>query len=287
MVSRRELYDRCTALLRAAGNEDAEFDMLCIFQDILGEKLPLSAPSEGIPDDICEKITAMTERRCSGYPLQYLLGQWEFYGYTFRVGEGVLIPRPETETLVERVLEICRSEGLSAPEIADLCSGSGCIAVVLKKQLPAARVRAVELSEAAAVYLRENIRLIGADIPEMDVIMGNAADESTARRFSGLDIIVSNPPYLTAEEMSQLQKEVRSEPEMALYGGSDGLDFYRVLTRIWRSSLRPGGWLCYEVGDRQAESVRELLALNGFENTELTYGFERVARVVSGQKTGG
>ena len=126
MVSRRELFSGVRGIIAERDEETADFDTTCIFQDLLGEKNPMFSPDLPVPDDKAAEILSLAKRRSEGYPLQYLLGQWEFWGCNFRIGEGVLIPRPDTETLVEQVLDICRREKLTAPKIADLCSGSGC-----------------------------------------------------------------------------------------------------------------------------------------------------------------
>ena len=281
MVSRGELYRACQAAMEQADIPDAAFDTMCIFQDCLGDRKPLFSPLEAVPEETEGLIRLMTERRISGEPLQYILGEWEFYGYPFRVGAGVLIPRPDTETLVDVVIRICRSNGITAPRIADLCSGSGCIAVTLKKELPLADVTAVELSEEALPYLRQNIALNSADV---HLIEGDVLAEDTAEKLSGLDIVVSNPPYLTAEEMADLQTEVAHEPAMALDGGEDGLGFYRELTPLWKRSLKAGGWLCYEFGMGQHDEVGKILAGNGFENISFTRDLGGVIRTVTAVK---
>lgn len=283
-MKRRELYDECVRQLEKAGTEDAGFDAMCIFQDILSDRHPLFLPLEEVPEQASERIKDLVSRRCTGYPLQYLLGQWEFFGYPFYVGEGVLIPRPDTETLVENVIEICRRERLATPRIADLCSGSGCIAVALKKEIPGAEVTAAELSERAFEYLERNIALNGVQI---QTLLKSVTDPGTAAAFTGLDIIVTNPPYLTPEEMSSLQREVRSEPELALAGGCDGLEFYRTIASLWRSSLREGGWLCCEFGDGQHEDVRNILLENSFSNITLSRDLAGIIRTASAQKIGG
>lgn len=282
MVSRSELFRECQAALEAAGNPDARFDMMCIFQDCLGDRNPLFSPLEAVPTDAEALIRAMTERRISGEPLQYILGEWEFYGYPFKVGAGVLIPRPDTETLVDNVIQLCRGNGLTSPKIADLCAGSGCIAVTLKKELPLAEVSAVELSQEALPYLRQNVRLNEADV---GIVAGDVLAEETAARLSGLDIVVSNPPYLTAQEMNDLQDEVRREPEMALDGGGDGLGFYRRLTPLWKKSLKSGGFICYEFGMGQHDKVGKILAENGFVNIKFTRDLGGIIRTVTAQKS--
>ena len=279
-MQRKQLYDICGEKLKSSGNEDWEFDMLCIFQDMLHDKFPLFRPAEEVSAEDEGKIRELTERRCTGYPLQYLLGEWEFYGYPFKLSEDVLIPRPDTETLIENVLEICHKEGYKSPKIADLCSGSGCIAITLKKMLPDAEVSAVELSDGALDMIKENSALNSADI---HIVKGDVLDANTAAMFRDMDIIVSNPPYVTAEEMAQLQKEVRYEPEMALYGGEDGLDFYRAMTALWKNSIAENGWLLYEYGDGQHSDVEKILIDNNFNNITLTRDLAGIFRTASAQ----
>ncbi|MBP3746264.1 MAG: peptide chain release factor N(5)-glutamine methyltransferase [Ruminococcus sp.] len=280
MVNRRELFDECLNLLNAAGKESAEFDTLCIFQDMLGDKNPLFSPMKAVEENDAAKIRDITAKRAKGQPLQYLLGKWEFYGYPFYVGEGVLIPRPETEQLVENVIDICRDNGLTAPVIADLCSGSGCIAITLKNELPSAKVSAYELSDKAFGYLERNKAMNNADI---SLIKGDVTDESSVGSAGCFDIIVSNPPYLTKDEMDHLQTEVTYEPELALDGGDDGLDLIRSITEIWKKHLNKGGWLCYEFGDAQHEQVGDILAANGFTNITFSRDFSGIVRTVAAQ----
>ena len=279
-MQRKALYDICGEILKNSGNEDWEFDTLCIFQDILCDKHPLFHPAEEVSAEDEKTIRQLTERRSSGYPLQYLLGEWEFYGYPFRLSEDVLIPRPDTETLIENVLEICRRQGMRSPRIADLCSGSGCIAITLKKELPLAEVSAVELSDGALDMIKENASLNDADIR---IIKGDVLKKETADMFRDMDIIVSNPPYVTAKEMAELQQEVRYEPEMALYGGEDGLDFYRTMTALWKKSLADGGWLVYEYGDGQQNEVEKILNHNDFYNITLSRDLAGIFRTASAQ----
>ena len=267
MVSRGELFAECRELIAQRDEDTAEFDTTCIFQDLLGDKFPMFAPKEHVPDDKAAEIRTLAQRRSEGYPLQYLLGQWEFWGCNFKVGEGVLIPRPDTETLVEQVLDICRREHLTAPKIADLCSGSGCIAVALKKELRQADVWAVELSDKALGYLRQNTELNSCG--DIHIIKGDVLDHGTARAVMGLDILVSNPPYLTSQDMSELQTEVRHEPANALFGGEDGLGFYRAMTELWKTSIKDGGYIAYEYGMGQHDAVKAILEKNGFTDVEL------------------
>ena len=281
MVSRSSLFDECRKDLEKSGNPDARFDVLCIFQDMLGDAHPLFRPSEPVDISTERRIRDLVGKRLSGYPLQYLLGQWEFFGCPVKVGEGVLIPRPDTETLVEQILDICGRYRLASPVIADLCSGSGCIAIALKKHIPGAKVFAAELSDDALVYLKQNAAINNTDI---EIIQGDVLDEEFCRNFRDIDIIVSNPPYLTAEEMKSLQTEVSFEPETALYGGTDGLDFYRRMTAVWKDSLRQSGWLAYEFGMGQHDAVKKLLENNSFTDIELRTDGGGIIRTAAGRK---
>lgn len=261
-----EFFRECVSVMEKNGIDSAYFDTKCIFEDF--------------PEDH-EKILSLVKKRTEGYPLQYLLGQWEFYGYPFRVNENVLIPRADTELIIENVLDICRKNNLESPKIADLCSGSGCIAVTLKKKIPSAEVYAVEISEKAVEVIRENAVLNGAEI---NIINADVFEPETVGNLPELDIIVCNPPYLTQEEMESLQKEVTFEPSLALFGGADGLDFYRKITALWKNSLRKDGWLLYESGDGQHEDIENILGKNNFYNITFSRDLNHIIRNVTAQK---
>lgn len=279
---RHELYKYCVKRLESAETPDSEFDITCIFQDVLEDKMPLFQPLKDVSAENEAVILEMTEKRCSGMPLQYILGQWEFWGLPMKVGEGVLIPRPDTETIIEDILNIIRKNGNKSPKIADLCSGSGCIAIALKKELPLSEVWAVELSEKALHYLKQNVNLNSADI---NIVHGDVLSAELANKFTDFDIIVSNPPYLTSKDMSELQTEVRKEPESALFGGSDGLDFYREMTPIWKNSLKKNGCLCYEFGMGQENDIKNILEENDFENINFSRDGGGIIRTVTAKKT--
>ena len=252
---------------------DGAFDGMCILEDMAGitrERRMLHSDDE-ISDSLANRTLDAARRRAAGYPLQYILGKWEFYGLSFSVGEGVLIPRADTEALVDEALE--RLSSVPDAGVIDLCSGSGCIAVSLAKNLPDARVYAVELSGDAFPYLVENVRSSGKDIRLLkgDVMNGALLEnfrvpdsESDEKEYLKIDCIVSNPPYLTDKEMDTLQKEVTFEPETALYGGNDGLKFYRVIACLWKELLKKGGMMIFEIGDAQEDDVRKILTDSGF-----------------------
>jgi release factor glutamine methyltransferase len=285
MVIRRNLYDECRKIMADSGidGETVRYELMEIFRSVLHEDFPLSAERRNseITQSLADDIYSMAERRAGHYPLQYIIGEWDFYGMTFEVGEGVLIPRADTETLVDDVLRICRENNIENPQIADLCSGSGCIAVALSHELDTADVTAVEYSDNAIKYLRKNAEKNNAGIR---IICGDVLDTETAEKTGGFDIIVSNPPYLTSEDMENLQKEVSFEPETALFGGDDGLSFYRKITSIWKYKIKNGGFIAYELGIRQYESVREILEKNGFSDIRYSYDAGGIIRTITGRK---
>ena len=270
---------------------DKSFDKYCILEDMgrITREQCLIHPDTEISDSLSMRIISAANRRASGYPLQYILGKWEFYGRSFKVGEGVLIPRPDTEVLVDEALK--RLSDGKKHTVIDLCSGSGCIAVTLAKELEGrAKVYAAELSGEAFAYLAENVKLNNADVR---LIRGDVMDEALTENFRDfhdrgkyikIDCIVSNPPYLTDEEMDSLQREVSFEPETALYGGTDGLRFYGAIAKLWSELLIPGGLMIFEIGNGQEQAVSQILSDCGFDDIFTAKDAAGTIRVVGGRK---
>jgi release factor glutamine methyltransferase len=204
-----------------------------------------------------DALWAAVERRLSGEPLQYIIGEWDFYNCTFRVGEGVLIPRPETELLVDETLEFLKGRSDGEKTVLDLCSGSGCIAISIAKNCPEAKVLAVEKSPAAFEFLKQNIILNQVKVSAFNDDILEGCGHLTKGRF---DVIVSNPPYVRKSELETLQTEVLREPVEALDGGEDGLVFYRAIADRWLPLVRPGGLLIVECGEDQAEDVKSIFS---------------------------
>ncbi len=256
---------------------DAKFDVRCMIEQVAGESLE-QAKLHGISYAQEQAVIEMAERRANGEPLQYILGEWEFFGMRMFVGKGVLIPRPDTEILVETVLEKCKT--IEKPRIIDLCTGSGCIALALRKNLPDSEVHALDLSKAALAYAQRNIRYHGLPVTlhQADVLDARKPQESGT-----FDIIVSNPPYLTSEEMEHLQPEIRHEPASALAAGADGLEFYRGITNVWKTTLSGGGWLAFEIGEQQGNAVAEILKQQGFREIQIIPDYAHHDRVVIGR----
>ena len=283
MVTIGELYTNLKSMLRLMDIDTYAFEAKLILEKAFDSELPriLMNKDSAVPENILEDIQNMTEKRKNGFPIQYILGEWEFYGYPFTVGEGVLIPRQDTETLIDYVLEMCRINNIKSPKIIDLCSGTGCIAITLKKEIPDSEVYAVENSGIALEYLEYNKKLNNVDIK---IINADVLEDKYTSNFADFDIIVSNPPYLTAQDMSELQPEVRFEPVTALYAGEDGLYFYQKITPLWKKILKSGGMIVYEIGMNQHDSVSDILKSNNFGKIEFIKDTADIIRVVSGVK---
>jgi release factor glutamine methyltransferase len=241
-----------------------------------------------------ETYLHLIERRASGEPLQYITGRQEFYGLDFIVTPEVLIPRPETEFLVEQVIKLARIEALDeaaqqgagrAPLIVDLGTGSGCVAVAVAAHIHNARVLAVDISGAALGVARRNaerhgvagrIELIEGDL--LDPLAGRGLDQS-------VDIIASNPPYVEEGRPELVQREVREwEPAVALFGGPDGLDFYRRLIAGAPKYLRPGGHMVMEIGYTQLEPIREIISSSGLDLIDVTGDLRGIPRTLTLRK---
>jgi len=283
MVTVGELYANLKSMLRLMNIDEYVFESKLILEKAFNSELPriLMNRDSAVPEKILDDVQNMTELRKNGCPIQYILGEWEFYSYKFKVGTGVLIPRQDTETLIDYVIESCRKNNIKSPKIMDLCSGTGCIAITLKKEIPDSEIYALELSNLALAYIKSNSELNQADIK---IIKGNVLWDFYTKGLSDFDIIVSNPPYLTGKDIEELQPEVRFEPFTALYGGDDGLWFYRKITPIWKKILKSGGMLVYEIGMNQHDSVSDILKSNNFNQIEFTKDTAGIIRVVSGIK---
>lgn len=240
------------------------------FENILWE------PSD---DEKEQEFFSLVSRRMSGEPLQYILGEWDFYGITFSVGPGVLIPRQDTELLVDMALSL--SKDMQSVELIDLCAGSGCIGLAFEQKRRGVSTTLIENYTDAMSYLLENKLRLGSDAK---IVKGDVLDEGLPQQQPEADIITCNPPYLTAKDMKELQTEVRSEPVEALYGGEDGLDYYRTIIRLWKENVKTGGFMLFEVGAGQAEEVTEMMIQHGFKNVRRAKDANGIERVVYGEK---
>ncbi|HEV7557935.1 MAG TPA: peptide chain release factor N(5)-glutamine methyltransferase, partial [Kofleriaceae bacterium] len=241
------VLDWTTQKFTDAGFASARLEAQLLLAHVLGcSRVQLyTGFDKPLGEDELAGYRSLIKRRLGGEPVAYLLGEQEFWALPFWVDASVLVPRPDTETLIEV------AKGLGGTRVLDLCTGSGAIAVALAKELPAATVVATEISVEAAALARRNAERNGVTV---DVRTGDLWEPVAGETF---DLIVSNPPYIATSVIATLSPEVRREPRIALDGGPDGLAFYdRILARL-RDHLAPGGWLAVEHGFDQADAVRE------------------------------
>ena len=277
-----DLYLDARKALKAAGVEQAQLEareLLCFASGKSREEfirdLPLYAS-----DGAGKRFRGLLERRLKGEPVAYLIGEWEFYGLTLDVCRDVLIPRPDTETLVERGILHVRDLPDGA-RVLDLCAGSGCVGLAVADNCPNTRVILAEWCGDALRVCRQNI-LRCALSQQVSAAQVDAL-EPPPRILRDFDLIVCNPPYIPTLEVGRLDPSVREyEPRMALDGGEDGLKFYRSIAKKWKCALKPGGKLAFEVGYDQAQAVRDIMARNGYQELQTTMDPGMHWRVVEG-----
>lgn len=232
-------YGEIRERLQAAGIENAAGEARILCESLTGEALERAV-----------------ERRATHYPLQYILGEWGFWRENYEVSEHCLIPRPDTETLVEKAVEMLPN----GARFLDLCTGSGCVAISTLASRTDTCAVAVELFEPTLALAKRNARQNGVDTRFEGVL---ADVLKTPPVLGDFDAILSNPPYIRADVMQGLSAEVKHEPFAALCGGVDGLDFYRAILQKWRALLRPNGFFLLEIGFDQAAALCELARANG------------------------
>lgn len=262
------------ARLEAAGVPDARFDAAQLYHFVTGRDPRLD---DGPTPEEAMRLEALAARRAAREPLQYLLGTWDFLDFTLKVGPGVLCPRADSEVVCETAIQLL--QGKNAPVVLDLCAGTGCLGIGVARGCPGARVTCVEKSEQAWQYLTANTA--GTDVKNVQ------ADIFTWYKSlppESVDLIISNPPYLTGAEMQALMPETAREPALALDGGADGLDFYRLLTAQYGAVLRPGGWLVLEIGCAQAATVLALGKEHGWQQGHCIRDYGGNDRVITLQK---
>lgn len=274
-----EAYRKTKDNLTKAGFEAPAFEALCLIEKVFGfNRLLLITKGEGTiaSEEKLTTLAELTEKRLNHEPLQYLLGKWSFMGIDLLVGEGVLIPRDDTEVVTSLCIDFLSGKENTA--VADLCAGSGAISLALEKYA-GCKVTAVELSEKAFSYLTQNIELNNSAV---NALNGDIFECHTSVANNSLDLIVSNPPYIKSGDLAGLQEEVHHEPQMALDGGESGLDFYRRIVPLWKTKLKPGGAIAFELGEGQYDEVSRILANNGFGGITESIDFGGVQRAIIG-----
>lgn len=275
-----EVLKQASTRLREAGVANDLLDAQTLLAEALGRDrtyLIVNFNQELTPD-VIEKFHTLIERRAAGEPLQYITGRQEFYGLEFEVTPAVLIPRPETELIVEETLRLAHLTNNDQPLIIDVGTGSGCIAVTLARELDGARVIALDISKAALAVARRNAArydlLDRIEFLESDLL-------SAVRSEVQADFIVSNPPYVAAEEMPGLQREVRDwEPNTALTDNADGLSFYHRLLGDVPAYLKRGGYFLCEIGYNQAARIEDLIDRRKWREARMLDDLQEIPRTL-------
>lgn len=281
MESLKRIYLEAQRRLREAGVDDPALNAARIiekhtgvrrFEIVLSDKFSFRDGAGAFWNDV--------GRRCRREPLQYICGIWPFYGLDFFVGDGVLIPRPDTEVLVKTAADFLAGRG--APSFLELCAGSGCVTAAVLKTVPESTAVCVELSDKAAVYLKKNLEFHGLAY-RAQTVTADVLDKSTSRTLSGpFDALLCNPPYIKTGDLRGLEPEVaRYEPSLALDGGPDGLKFYRAM-EPYLSLLKPGGLAAFEVGMGEDRDVSALLSSFGLSDVFVEKDFAGTGRVAGG-----
>ena len=254
----RDIYAQMCRIMAENPNSDAKFEADQLVEFALGKRR-FDAMADPICDADAEKLLHYADMRKNGYPLQYILGKWYFFDMELLVGEGVLVPRQDTETVCEAAFEVINT--MERAEVVDLCSGSGCIALAVKKYYPHTTVTAVEKSPQAFEYLGKNIAYTGLQI---EAVMADVLQYDKTLQSESVDVIISNPPYINPQLRGKLQQEVQHEPEMALFAEDDGLLFYRYIASAYKNVLKEKGYLVFEYGFDQQTAVKNILVEEGY-----------------------
>jgi release factor glutamine methyltransferase len=282
--SYHDLYKSARQLLRQVDGGNADFtaqQLVAAATDRTVSQLVADYPLMVFQRDV-DRVTELVRRHVQGEPLAYILGQWEFHGLTLQVTPDVLIPRDDTEA----VCDLAINQAMQMPQnlrVLDLCAGTGCIGLAIAARVKDARVTLGEISPEAIRVAKKNIQdnhLTGrVSCIQLDV-------REVPPKFIGkYDLIVSNPPYITAAQMELLDSSVKDyEPRLALYGGLDGLDFYRAIVENYTPILKPGGYLCFEFGMGQESQVCSILMEHGYQLGRLVRDSGERARAVMAQK---
>ena len=276
-------------LLERSGIEDAAREAETIIAHCLKtDRTTLYRDNPQIPGDLAPDIDRLVRRRATREPLQYILGYMEFFGLKIKVGQGVLIPRPETELLAEEAIKTVKSKLLkTSPHTSrftslrflDLCTGSGCLALSLAKELPEIKVYGTDTSHSAMQYARENAEL--NMIKNVTFLEGSLFEPVKGLTF---DLLVSNPPYIKSNDIKDLQPEIKDwEPQDALDGGADGLDYYRLIIPSAKNHLNKGGYLMLELGIKQADAVKGMAEDAGLKDITLIKDYAGIDRIFIAQ----
>lgn len=284
-ISYREAVLSAADRLKKCGVDNPQYDSQELLMSVanMDRMAYLLHHEENIEDKTYAAFEKLVKRRANREPLQHILGYTYFWGRKYLVNENVLIPRQDTEVLVEKALE-CIDTG---DRVLDMCTGSGCIIITLACEKKLSRAVGVDLSKKALEVAKKNAVNLLADVKWIESDLFQQMDKSIETNTQAnilYDVIVSNPPYIERDVIDTLSDEVRFfDPLMALDGGEDGLVFYRKITEQSVNYLKPGGWLLYEIGSNQSEWVKNIMAANGYEDIRIVKDLAGLCRVVMGR----
>ncbi len=277
----QKIYINCINYLKAHGVENPQYDA--------GELLNLAfnidrrLHKDYIPKySQIQKLEQYIKRRANREPLQYILKTWSFYGFDLQIGSGVLIPRQDTESVCEIAIQLAKKEQKEQKEkrpffIADLCAGSGAISIALDNNIENAHVTALELYEDAYAYLVKNKKSLA---PSVNAVKADVFKYQSEMPPCYFDMIISNPPYISQSEMQHIMPELKFEPQTALLADDNGLLFYKHIAANYKSKLKKGGILIFEIGSGQTAAVSEILCENGYENINIKQDAQQKDRCV-------
>jgi release factor glutamine methyltransferase len=274
----KEILDKTVDFFKKADIPQSRLDAEVLLADLLGmERINLYVNFDRpLKEEEVDQYRKLILKRKQGIPVAYLVDKKEFMGLDFQVSDDVLIPRPETEHLVEIVLERIAKSDLEQFEIADIGTGSGAIIISIAK-LAEKTIKGlgIDISEASLKVAQENAKRLAVS-EQVEFKHGDLLTPIEDK----MDIIVSNPPYIPSDEMDDLQQEVQQEPDLALDGGSDGLDYYRKIIKGAKDKLKQDGLLVFEVGIKQSQEVSTLLKKSGYANVKVREDYSEIERVV-------
>ncbi len=282
------ILNEITLIFTEAGIPDPRIDIEIILENVLGvKKIDLSLNGNRyLQKNELDIILEIVKKRTKRIPLYYILGYAPFMNWEFKVDSSVLIPRPETELVVERIESLIKNKNIQSPKILDIGTGSGCIAISLAKIIPDAKITAYDYSNEALKIAEENSLKIGVK-DKINFVLFDIMKEFSSLPYAPFDIIVSNPPYIKQSELDFSQGEIQFEPRAALDGGKDGLDFYRRIAELVNKYLFPNGYLVLEIGYNQADEIKELLNTSAKSiSVEIYKDYQGLDRIIVAKKRG-
>jgi len=280
----REALAQAYADLKFAGIETPGLDASLLLSHVLQiSRTELYSRTGRLTQKACEQLCGLIERRCSGECTAYLTGKKEFMGLEFNVNNSVLVPRPDTETLVEAAMETIRNNlhNNESINVLDLCTGSAAVAVALKHEMPQIKVHASDISAQALDTARANADRL---LPGKNIHFhsGDLYDALSSIKCS-FNLVISNPPYISTDEIQTLSAEVQNEPRIALDGGKSGLEVIKRIINDTPRHLQKNGWLLLEADPRQMKNIQKLLEKRGFKNVKLSKDLSGQDRVIGGE----